>query len=69
MAKRRKHITTVSVNTIKKRSNKLAAISAIWIIVIVAMSAIMGDAGTFVQVLPVLTMGGFLSVMIEIFSS
>ncbi len=69
MKRRQRHITTVSVNTVKKKSNKLAAISAIWIIVIVSMSVIMGDAGTFVQVLPVLTMGGFLSVMMEIFSS
>lgn len=65
----KKHITTTRFDAAKKKSNKLAAISAIWILAIVAVSAIMGDTGVFVQVLPVLAMGGFLSVMIEIFSS
>ncbi len=67
--KKRKHITTVSVDAAKKRANKLAAISAVWIIVIVSLSVVMGETGTFVQALPILTIGGFLNVMIEIFSS
>lgn len=56
------------LSKLKIRSNKLAAISAIWIIVIIGASVLIGDTGVFVQLLPVLCIGGFLSVMLEIYT-
>ncbi len=56
------------LSKLKIRSNKLAAISAIWIIVIIGASILIGDTAVFVQMLPVLCIGGFLSVMIEIYT-
>jgi len=56
------------LSKLKLKSNKLAAISAVWIIVIIGSSLLLGDTGLFVQMLPVLCIGGFLSVMIEIYT-
>ncbi len=56
------------LSRIKLKSNKLAAISAVWIIVIIGASLLLGESGLFVQMLPILCMGGFLSVAIEIYT-
>ena len=56
------------LSKLKMKSNKLAAISAVWIIVIIGSSLLLGEGGLFVQMLPVLCIGGFLSVMIEIYT-
>ena len=56
------------VSKLKIKANKLAAISAVWIIVIIGSSLLLGESGLFVQMLPILCIGGFLSVMIEIYT-
>jgi len=57
-----------SLETIKRESNKFAAISAIWFAVIITAAIILGEeSGIFVQLLPLLCTGGFLSVVVELY--
>ncbi len=52
----------------KKISNKFAAISAIWFAVIIISAVMLGEeSGIFVQLLPILCAGGFLSVLAEMY--
>lgn len=52
----------------KKVSNKFAAISAIWFAVIIITAIVLGEeSGVFVQLLPILCAGGFLSVLAEMY--
>lgn len=57
------------IRKLRRQSNKLAAISAVWMVVIISSSLLLGDSGTFIQLLPVLCIGGFLSMMIEIYTT
>ena len=57
------------IKKIKRESNKLAAISAVWLVVILATSIMLGDNETFIQLLPVLCLGGFLTIAIEIYTT
>jgi hypothetical protein len=56
------------IQKLRLESNKLAAVSAVWIAVIISSSVLLGETGTFVQLLPVLCLGGFLSMVIEIYT-
>ena len=56
-----------SLKKIRKETNKFAAISAIWFAVIVVSAILLGDSGIFVQLLPLLCVGGFLSVIVELY--
>lgn len=51
----------------RKETNKFAAISAIWFAVIVVSAILLGNSGIFVQLLPLLCVGGFLSVIVELY--
>ena len=53
---------------IRRQINKFAAISAVWIAVIIASSILLGESDKFIQFLPVLCLGGFLSIVIEIYT-
>ena len=57
-----------SLKKVKKASNKFAAISAIWFALIIAAALLLGeDSAIFVQLLPLLCAGGFLSVLVELY--
>jgi len=56
-----------SLKKIKKESNKFAAISAIWFAVIIASAIMLGDSFLFIQLLPLLCVGGFLSMIVELY--
>jgi len=56
------------LSKLKLYANKLAAISAVWIVVIISASLLLRESGIFVQLLPILTIGGFLSILIEIYT-
>lgn len=56
-----------SLKKVKKESNKFAAISAIWFAVIIASAIMLGDSALFIQMLPLLCVGGFLSVIVELY--
>ncbi len=57
------------VMKLKRQINKLAAISAVWMVVIISSSLLLGESGKFIQLLPLLCIGGFLSMIIEIYTN
>lgn len=55
------------LTVVKKKADKLAAITVTWFIIIIASAIMLGESAAFIRLLPVLCLGGFASVTVEIY--
>ncbi|MBN2112041.1 hypothetical protein JW707_02975 [Candidatus Woesearchaeota archaeon] len=56
------------LTVIKRKADKLAAISVTWFVMIIASAIMIGEGDAFIRLLPVLCLGGFAAISIEIYS-